>query len=198
MNDTIRAKLIALGYKPAKSQLPVTKRFVVEFEQKYQLKLPAEYRAFVLELGGWTGSATCDFLENPTPLGGGAWVDFFNGHMPDAGDVGDLRWATESVGGAPSFVCVAEAGMNGCVVVLRCGGPDDGHVYFLDADQRSLWTDKHFSDMFPGLADNIKEYLRLRTAKKLPAKPEGYENLYLLARGFNEFVERLKPVDWES
>lgn len=198
MSDATRTKLNALGYKPAEWQLPVTERFVADFEQQYQLKLPAEYRAFLLEFGGWTGSATCDFVDQPTPNGDGCWVDLFYGHMPKEYEVYDVRWATESLGGGAHFVTVAGGGMDGCVVVLRCGGPDDGHVYFLDADQRSLWTDKQFRDMFPGLADNIKEYLRLRKAKKLPAKPEGYENLYLLARGLNEFVERLKPIDWES
>ena len=198
MTEALRSKLKTLGYEPAEWQLPVAEGFVADFERTHELTLPAEYRAFLLEFGGCTGSATCDFLEPYTPLGDGAWIDQFYGHTVPEFEVYDIRWATRSLGAGPPFVTVAGGGMNGCVVVLRCGGPDDGHVYFFDADQRSLWTDKQFRDMFPGLADNIKEYLKLRRAKKLPAKPEGYESLYLLARGFNEFVERLKPVDWES
>lgn len=198
VKDTIRARLTALGYEPAEWQLPVTKSFITDFERQYQLKLPAEYRTFLLGFGGWTGCATCDFLEQSTPCGKGAMIDLFYGHMPSEREVYDIRWATEFLGAGPHFVTVAAGGMDGCVVVVRCGGPDDGHVYFLDADQRSLWTDKQFRDMFPGLADSIKEYLKLRKAKKLPPKPDGYESLYLLARGFNEFVERLQPVDWDS
>jgi hypothetical protein len=51
--------------------------------------------------------------------------------------------------------------------------------------------------MFPGLDPRIKEYLSQRRAGQLPAKPDGYESLYLLARGLNEFIERLVPTDDE-
>jgi hypothetical protein len=195
--EAIRAKLEALRYKPADWQLPVTEEFVAEFESEYGLQLPAEYRAFLLAFGGWTGSATCDFLEPLTPLGTGAWIDLFFGRMVPKYEVYDIRWATDSVGGAPDFVAVAAGGANGCMAVVRCGGPDDGHVYFFDRDQRSLWGDDEFYHMFPGLAPEIKEYLARRSGGQLPPKPEGYESLYLLARGFNEFIERLAPTDDE-
>lgn len=171
--EVIRAKLEALQYTPADWQLPVTEEFVAEFEREYALRLPAEYRAFLLAFGGWTGSAVCDFLEQPTPLGAGAWVDLFYGRMVPEYEVYDVRWATDSVGGAPGFVAVASGGMNGQVVVVRCGGPDDGHVYFFDRDQRSLWPDDEFRRMFPGLDPLIVEYLEQRRSGLPPAKPEG-------------------------
>jgi hypothetical protein len=83
------------------------------------------------------------------------------------------------------------------MVVVRCGGPDDGHVYFFDRDQRSLWPDDEFHRMFPGLHPRIKEYLAQRRAGQLPTKPDGYESLYLLGRRFSEFIERLVPTDDE-
>ncbi|MBX9622943.1 MAG: SMI1/KNR4 family protein [Gemmataceae bacterium] len=196
--DVIRAKLEALGYAPADWQLPVTEEFVAGFERDYGLRLPAEYRAFLLAFGGWNGSATCDFLEQPTPNGTGAWVDLFYGRMAPEREVYDIRWATDSVGGAPAFVAVASGGMNGCMIAVRCGGPDDGHVYHFDRDQRSLWPDDEFRRMFPALDPSIEEWLERRRAGQLPPKPEGYESLYLLARGFNEFIDRLQPTDLDG
>jgi hypothetical protein len=196
--EAIRAKLEALGYAPADWQLPVTEEFVTGFEREYGLRLPAEYRAFLLAFGGWTGSATCDFLEQPTPNGTGAGIDLFYGQMPPEYEVYDIRWATESVGDAPAFVAVASGGMDGCMVVVRCGGPDDGSVYFFDADQRALWPDDEFRRMFPGLHPSIVAYLERRRAGLLPAKPEGYESFYLLGRGFIEFIDRLVPTDQDD
>lgn len=195
--DAVRAKLDALRYTPADWQLPVTEEYVAEFEREYGLRLPAEYRAFLLAFGGWTGNATCDFLGQPTPLGSGAWIDLFYGRMVPEYEVYDLRWATDSVGGAPAFVAVASGGMNGCMVVVRCGGPDEGHVYFFDRDQRSLWPDEEFRRMFSALHPSIEDYLAKRRAGQLAPKPDGYESLYLLARGFNEFIDRLRPTDDE-
>jgi hypothetical protein len=195
--EGIRNKLGSLGYKPADWQLPVTEEFVTEFEREQGLRLPAEYRQFLLEFGGWSGSATCQLLEPLTPLGTGACIDLFYGRMVPEYEVYDVRWATDSVGGAPDFVAVAAGGLNGCMVVVRCGGPDDGQVYFFDRDQRSLWPDNEFHRMFPGLHPSIKEYLTQRRAGNLPSKPDGYESLYLLARGFGEFIERLVPTEYE-
>ena len=46
--DAVRTKLEALGYEPADWQLSVTEEFVAEFERSYGLRLPAEYRNFLL------------------------------------------------------------------------------------------------------------------------------------------------------
>jgi hypothetical protein len=192
--EAVRSKLDALGYAPADWQLPVTEEFVAAFERDYGVRLPAEYRNFLLEFGGWVGGAACEFLEQPTPLGDRAVVDLFYGSMVPEYEVYDIRWATDSVGEAPAFVAVASGGMNGCMVVVKCGGPDDGHVYFFDRDQRSLWTDDEFYHMFPGLHPLIVQYLDRRRAGQLPSKPTGYESLYLLGRGFNDFIDRLTPT----
>src|SRR5262249_4651298 len=109
--EAVRAKLDALGYRPGDWQLPVTDGFVAGFERDYDLRLPVEYRNFLLQFGGWVGSATCEFLEQPTPRGDGAWIDLFYGRMLPEYKVYDIRWATGSVGEAPAFVAVASGGM---------------------------------------------------------------------------------------
>src|SRR4051794_27239627 len=86
------AKLAALGYAPADWQLPVTEAYIADFERDYGLRLPAEYRAFLQECGGWVGSATCEFLEQPTPLASGASIDMFYGQMVREYEVYDVRW----------------------------------------------------------------------------------------------------------
>jgi hypothetical protein len=171
--NAFRAKLEALGYAPASGQLPVTEQFVTELERAYGLRLPAEYRTFLQECGGWVGSATCEFIEQYTPFPSGAWIDMFSGRMVSEHEVYDVRWTTDSVGDAPSFVAVASGGANGCMVVVRCGGVDDGCVYFFDRDQRSLWADDQFRQMFPDLDPLIVKYLELRRAGQLPLKAEG-------------------------
>jgi hypothetical protein len=87
--EAVRRKLEALGYAPADWELPVTEEFVAEFERDRDLRLHADYRAFLLAFGGWTGRATCDFLVQPTPNGTGAWIDLFYGHI-DSGVPGQL------------------------------------------------------------------------------------------------------------
>jgi hypothetical protein len=192
--EVFRAKLESLGYVPADWQLPVTEAYIADFERDYGLRLPDDYRSFLLECSGWFGSATCEFLEQPTPQGSGAWVDLFYGRTVPKCQIYDIRWATDSVGEAPAFVAIASGGTDGCMVVIRCGGPDAGHVYFFDRDQRSFWTDHEFRQMFPALGPLIEQYLERRGAGLLPPKPAGYENFYLLAQSFSGFMARLGPA----
>jgi len=191
--DTAREKLQRLGYEPAEWQLPNTEERIGDFEQQYGLRLPAEYRQFLLDFGGWVGSALCDIQERPTPIGDKAWIDLFYGFVVPEHKTKDIRWLTDTFGAAPTFVPVADGGMNGCLTVIKCGQPQDGYVYFFDADQRSLWPDRQFYEMFPALGQEIVKYLDYRRSGRLPLKPAGYESLYLLSRSFGEFIEALSP-----
>ncbi|WP_165248304.1 SMI1/KNR4 family protein [Paludisphaera soli] len=196
--DPISAKLQSLGYAPAPWRVAATEEFVSSFERDRGLRLPAAYRSFLLEFGAMIGEAKCDFLEPITPVGQTCGVDLFYGRAAPDAQVYDVRWATDAAGLAPEFVAVAKATWGFCMVVVRCGGPDDGSVYLLDADQRSLWPDEEFRRMFPALHPRIEDYLERRRAGRLPAKPAGYESLYLVARDLDEFLARLEPVTYDD
>lgn len=186
--DKFAAKLAALGYKASKRCLPPSEKLVAEYEKRFSLSLPADYREFLTKHGGAEGTADCPFQE-PTPVGDSAGIEEFHRFTKDHRN--DVHWATELIDGAPMVVAIASA--MGGMVWLKCTGRDAGHVYFDDGDGRSAWPDETFHEMFPGLAPEINEYLELRKKGKLPEKPEGYEHVYRLARSFTEFMESLRP-----
>jgi hypothetical protein len=76
---------------------------------------------------------------------------------------------------------------------LFCTGPYVGHVFVRDHYHRSSWSDEDFFKCFPELAPEIRHYLDLRREGKLPEKPEGFEDVYLVARSFTDFVNSLQP-----
>jgi hypothetical protein len=57
---------------------------------------------------------------------------------------------------------------------------------------RSSWSDEDFFK-WPHLAAEIRHYLDLRREGKLPKKPEGFEDVYLVARSFTVFIDSLQP-----
>jgi len=44
-------------------------------------------------------------------------------------------------------------------------------------------------------APEIHHYLALRREGKLPKKPEGFEDVYLVARSFAGFIDSLQPYN---
>jgi hypothetical protein len=165
---------------------------VREYEARFALLLPSDYRAFLVHHGGVVGSATCAFQE-PTPCGDATCVDGFYGFTTGA------RWdnvahATELIEGAPDVVAIGD-NLLGAMVWLKCTGRDAGHVYMHDGEGRSAWPDEFFCERYPNLAPEIQHYLELRKQCKLPTKPKGYEHVYRLAKSFGEFIDALQPVE---
>jgi hypothetical protein len=190
--DKFGTKLEALGYKLSKQCIPASEKLVREYEKKFSLILPDDYREFLANHGGVDGTAICPFQE-PTPVGKRAGIERFYGFTKK--HPVDIHRATEMIDGAPAVVAIASA--MGGMIWLKCTGRDGGYVYFDDGDGRSAWPDKTFYDMFPGLAPEIKEYLELRRNGQLPKKPKGYEHAYRLASSFTGFMEALQPFEEE-
>jgi hypothetical protein len=188
------AKLSALGFEVPERCIPPSEELVCQFEQRFQLKLPADFRKFLAHHGGAEGGALCVFQE-PTPCGKATYINCFYGfRAPEHGD--DIATLTEYIDGAPDVIAIG-ANLMGAQFWLKCTGADAGSIHMHDHEQRSAWSDEEFLRSFPNLGDEINEYLKLRKAGKLPAKLRGYEHVYRLARSFDEFVNSLQPPPLE-
>jgi hypothetical protein len=190
MYDTFASKLDDLGFELPQWCVPPTELLVRGFEARFSLRLPVDYRAFLLRHGGVIGSAICGFQE-PTPCGPSTYIESFYGFtLPNRR--GNVMDRTELIRGAPDVIAVGDNLMGG-MFWLKCTGKDAGHVYMHDHEGRFAWPDPIFSERFPNLSPEIKQYLKQRKQGKLPAKPKGYEHVYRLAKSFTEFIDRLEP-----
>ena len=99
-------KLESLGFKLAGWCVRPTEQLVQEFEARFSLHLPADYRGFLVQHGGVTGDAACRFRE-PTPCGAGTFIGTFYGFTTSErrDNVGD---ATELIDGAPDVIAIGK------------------------------------------------------------------------------------------
>jgi hypothetical protein len=178
-------KLGRLGFALPRGHRPASEALVRGFEQRFGLDLPADFRAFLLHHGGAKGLAVCPMLE-PTPFGTSACIDAFYGFEGD-----EIADKTDLIEGAPEIIALGSEPL-GRMFWLVCAEPDRGQVLVRDHYRRSSWSDEDFFK-WPHLAPEIRHYLDLRRQGKLPSKPEGHEDVYLVARSFTEFIDRLEP-----
>lgn len=183
--DTFAAKLAALGFGlPPGSRAPSAAR-VRKFEKRFGLDLPADFRAFLGRHGGYHGIAACPMLE-PTPFGTSVYIDHFYGFEDDG-----IVETTDLIDGAPDVSALGYEPL-GRMFWLFCSDPFRGHVFIRDHYGRSSWSDDDFFK-WPNLAPEIHHYLDLRRTGRLPVKPAGFEDVYLVARSFTDFIDRLEP-----
>ena len=189
------AKLEALQVSPMPGRLQPSLQLVENYEKAFGLTLPADYRKFLATFGGVSLGATYPFAEL-TPFGRRGMIDCFFGFAPhEAGarKTWDVHSATDLIEGAPAVVAIGDDLMGG-MTWLKCTGEDAGSVYFHDPQRRyTNWRDADFYSRFPNLQPEIRQYLELRRANQLPKKKRGYENVYLIARSFSEFIALLQP-----
>ena len=161
---------------------PDTLEDVERLERLVGVPLPADYRDFLLTVGGGYVDAWSP-CGGPTPFG-------------DEISVTVLQSGTEVVDHLDSavtprnMICVSfgHGGMTGC---LSVAGLDRGQVFALDTGMRYFWDEGRIA-AWPHLAPSIKEFFRRRDADELPERPWGYENCYRMAGSFTEFLERLR------
>jgi tetratricopeptide (TPR) repeat protein len=153
-------------------------------ERAVGVRLPDGYRKFLERFGGWWGDLVCACQE-PTPFG----QDHCIAGFCDAGGVLNLL---ESRVTPPNIISFGYGHFEK-YTCLSVAGIDRGVVYAADGEARSSWSDEEFHQRFNGMADSIRDFLRLRREGKLRKKPPGYENLYLLAQDFDEFLSSCRP-----
>jgi SMI1 / KNR4 family (SUKH-1) len=189
------AKVEALEVEPVPGRVEPSLQLVESYELEFGLALPADYRAFLACFGGVFLSAEHPFAE-PTPFGKIGMIHHFFGFAPAGNSVDECRgvhWNTRLIDGAPDVVAIGRDVMGG-MTWLKCTGEDAGSVYFHDPNERWTWSDADFYGRFPNLHPDVQRYLELRRNNLLPAKRRGYENVYLIARSFSEFVVLLRPA----
>lgn len=164
---------------------------VQEYEARFSLRLPTDYREFLAHHGGVVGDAECPFLEL-TPCGRATTVDNFYG-FTKKGRTDNVGEMTELIDGAPDVVAIAD-NLLGAMFWLKCTGTDAGYGYMHDHEGRSAWPDETFHSMFSNLDPGIQHYLDLRREGKLPVKRVGYEHVYLVGKSFEQFLYSLIPV----
>ena len=185
--DLFADKLASLGFTLPEGHTPPSEKLVGDFERRFSLRLPADFRRFLSRFGGVCGGADCPMIE-PTPFGDTTHIDSFYGFDND-----EIAETTELIEGAPEIVPLGTEPL-GRMFWLFCEEPYVGHVFIRDHYGRSSWPDEDFLK-WPDLAPEILEYLDLRRKGLLPKKSPGFEDVYLVARSFTEFVEQLRPPD---
>lgn len=182
--DAFADKLAAIGFELPQGA-PASEELVREFERRFELRLPGDYRSFLARYGGAYGNADCPILE-PTPFGTSTTITGFYGFDDD--EIGKM---TELIEGAP-IVSALGSECAGRMFWLYCAEPYFGHVFVCDHYGRSSWSDDDFFK-WPNLHPEIRTYLDLRRAGQLPRKAAGFEDVYLVARSFTDFVDSLRP-----
>lgn len=185
MTDQFESKLTALGFALPEGHQPPSAELVRQFEFHFDLTLPDDFRSFLSRFGGYGGTAMCPTLE-PTPFGDKTVIDIFYGFERD-----EIVSTTELIEGAPDIIALGGEPL-GRMFWLYCTEPYAGHVFVHDHYNRSSWSDEEFSQ-WPDLSPEIHRYLDLRRDGQLPPKPEGFEDVYLVAKSFTDFIERLEP-----
>jgi hypothetical protein len=180
-------KLAALGFSLPDGHTPPSERLVRDFERRFSLRLPADFRAFLAQHGGMRGEADCPMIE-PTPFGTTVCIDGFYGFNGD-----EIARRTELIEGAPEIIAMGIEPL-GRMFWLFCADPYVGHIFIRDHHGRSTWSDEDFFK-WPHLAPEIRHYLDLRRQGLLPRKPDGFEDVYLVARTFTDFIAQLRPPD---
>jgi hypothetical protein len=188
MGNRLAVKLKDLGFAFREGKVLPSESLVKDFERRFSLNLPSDFRSFLVECGGMVGGASCTMKE-PTPFGEEGYIDSFFGFQND-----EIGTSTDIIDGAPDVIAIGSEPL-GKMFWLFCEGPRAGNVLIHDHQGRSAWPDQQFYQWFPNLAPEIKHYLNLRQHGKLPKKARGFEHVYLAASSFTEFIEGLRPSD---
>ena len=155
---------------------------VEHLESLIGVRLPGDYRTFLLNVdSGDLGDALANCTQ-PTPFGEHIMAELFS-----AANVEDLLDSTVT---PRNMICIGY-GHFGRTTCLLIAGAGHGHLFSLDTETRHYkWTAEVLKSL-PHLAESVREFFRLRDADELPECPWGYENLFHIADSFNEFVGKL-------
>lgn len=154
---------------------------VIEIERLIGVKLPPQFLSFVEQTGGGYVDDLVAECVVPTPFG--------ESNIVELGDLkGTLRLLDSEV--TPRNMICFGHGHFGMTTCLSISGIDHGCVYALDTEMRYFWTAETLSK-YPCLDPAIVEFFQLRDNDELPQRPWGYENCYLIANSFDDYLSKL-------
>ena len=161
---------------------PFDASVVADIERAIGVALPRQLLSFLKDTNG--GGYVDDLVAEcavPTPFG--------EANIVEIGNLKGILRLLDSDVAPRNMICVAHGhfGMTTCISVA---GIDHGCVYALDTEMRYFWTTETLSK-YPKLDPAIKEFFRMRDSGQLPERPWGYENCYLIAESFDEYMSKL-------
>jgi hypothetical protein len=174
-------RLAALGVNPPEHDVLCD---IAQIETRASVRLPASYKRFLKQCGGWWGDLLCDCTV-PTPFGSHIIAGFHQA---------DQIYSLLDSNIAPRNTITIAVGHLGQYTVLSVAGIDYGSVYALDSEFRASWSDEKFYKRFNAIADEIEAFLELRRKDSLPEKHDSYRSLYHIANDFDEFVAKCRPA----
>ena len=122
------SKLNTLGFELPEWCLLPSEMLVREYEKRFELTLPSDYREFLIHHGGVIGNANCAFQE-PTPCGTGTCIDSFYGFTWRI----DMTMLLRRRNSLKMLDAVAIGdNLIGAMFWLKCSGKDSGNVYMHD------------------------------------------------------------------
>ncbi|MFL5328874.1 MAG: SMI1/KNR4 family protein [Gemmataceae bacterium] len=171
--------LARFGFDPTGGPEPPER--IEELERLIGVPLPADYRTFLLEVGGGYVRDVLVPCTVPTPFGEHILTSLHS--------VSEIIELLDSGKTPRNMICISYGhfGMTGC---LSMAGLDHGQIFSLDTEMRFYWDEETLSRL-PALDSSIKEFFRMRDAHELPERPWGYENCYHIADSFTEFVSKM-------
>jgi hypothetical protein len=175
----VRECLDRLGFSPTDG--PELPERIEELENLIGVRLPADYRDFLREVGGGYLADVLVPCTVPAPFG-----EHLIASLHTVGEVIELL---DSDKAPRNMVCIGY-GHFGMTTCLSVAGLDHGQVFSLDTEMRFFWDKKTLRRM-PHLDPAVREFFRLRDADQLPRRPWGYENCYHVAKSFTEFLGKM-------
>jgi hypothetical protein len=168
---------------------PASLKQIEKLEYLIGVRLPPDYRSFLLEVGGCSLRDTLVECTVPTPFGEHVLTEFFSvdeviGSLYSGGIAQSGRVLT------PRNMISISYGHFGAITCLSIAGIDHGQVFSLDTEMRFFW-DHETLNAYPHLDPSVRGFFRLRDAHELPERPWGYENCYHVADSFEEFVSKM-------
>jgi hypothetical protein len=174
-------QLIACGYEASGTD---NRDDVSRLERLIGVRLPEDYREFILTFGGGSVDAWVP-CSMPTPFGEHGMTILY-----DVDEVIDLLSSAVT---PQNMICIGY-GHGGATTCLSIAGLDRGHVFSLDTEMRFFWGEEELS-RFKALDPEVREFFRMRDADDLPTRPWGYENCYHVADSFSSFIAKLHPME---
>lgn len=169
-----------VGFVAQNGPEPINK--IEELERWIGVRLPSEYRSFLLEIGGGPLKDAVVPCTVPTPFGDHIITDLHG--------IQDVMGLLDSDKTPRNMVSIG-FGHFGMTTCLSVAGVDHGQIYSLDTEMRFFWGEQTLSEL-PDLDQSVKEFFRMRDDGELPPRPWGYENCYHVADSFGEFLEKMR------
>ncbi len=164
---------------------PASSEQIDQLEALIGVPLPADYRAFLLEVGGGELHDVIAPCTVPTPFG-----EHIITCLHTVEEVINLLDSTVT----PRNMIGIGYGHFGRTTCLSVAGLDHGQVFSLDTEMRYYWDEETLS-RYPHLDPTIREFFRLRDADELPERAWGYDNCYHVADSFTEFVSKMRLIN---